>query len=154
MSNKFLNPQHIRKTLTFEQLEKLLTRHLEKRLTAIQEKLESYLQKLSKTVANIEWCRNQNTKTLQQNIDYVKNKIHSKNEIITTPINKHTDLLEKSKSHAIIKKSPYKDKHQYKQRSQQYNYRKVKSRQYILSKPCWISKLWEYGRWWKRSPWS
>ena len=111
MSNKFLNPQHIRKTLSFEQLETLLTRHLEKRLTAVQEKLESYLQKFSKRVANIECRQNQNTKTLQQNIDDLKNEIHSKNEIITTPINKHTDLLEKSKSHAIIKKSPYKDKH-------------------------------------------
>ena len=43
MSNKFLNPQHNRPT--FEQFEALLTRHLEKRLTAIQEKFESYLEK-------------------------------------------------------------------------------------------------------------
>ena len=83
MSDKFLNPQHIRKTLTFEQFEMLLTCHLEKRLTAIQEKRESYLVKFSKTVANIECCQHQNTKTLQQNIDDLKNEIHSKNEIIT-----------------------------------------------------------------------
>ena len=99
----------------------LLTRHLEKRLTAIQEKLESYLEKFSKTVANIECCQNQNTKTLQQNTDNLKNEILSKNGIIATPINKQTDLLKKSKSHAIIQKSSYKDKHQYNQKSQQYN---------------------------------
>ena len=84
MSDKFLNPHHIRKTLTFEQFEMLLTCHLEKRLTSIQEKRESYLVKFSKTVANIECCQHQNTKTLQQNIDDLKNDIHSKNEIITT----------------------------------------------------------------------
>ena len=60
------------KTLTFEKIETLLTRHLEKRLTAIQEKLESYSEKISKTVANIECCQNQNTKTLQQNIANLK----------------------------------------------------------------------------------
>ena len=56
------------KTLTFEQFETLIKRHLEKRLTAIQEKFESYLEKISETVANIKYCQNQNTKTLQQNI--------------------------------------------------------------------------------------
>ena len=64
------------------------------------------MEKFSKTVGNIEYCQNQNTKTLQQNIDDLRNEILSKNEIIATPINKQTDLLEKSKSHAIIKKSP------------------------------------------------
>ena len=47
------------KTLTFQQFETLLTRHLEKRLTAIQEKFESYLEKISKAVPNIK-CQNQN----------------------------------------------------------------------------------------------
>ena len=89
-------PSAQQKTLTFEQFETLLTRHLEKRLTAIQEKFESYLEKISKTVANIGCCKNQNTKTLQQNIANLKTELHSKNEIITTPINKQTDLLEKN----------------------------------------------------------
>ena len=74
-------------------------------LTAIQEKFESYLEKISKTVANIE-CQNQDTNTLQEDIDNLKNELLSKNEIT-----KQTDLLEKSKSNAIIQKSPYKDKH-------------------------------------------
>ena len=74
-------------------------------LTAIQEKFESYLEKISKTVANIE-CQNQDTNTLQEDIDNLKNELLSNNEIT-----KQTDLLEKSKSHAVIQKSPYKDKH-------------------------------------------
>ena len=86
------------KTQTFEQFETLLTRHLEKRLTEIREKIESYFEKISKTVANIECYQNQNTKTLQQIITNLKNELLSKNKIITTPINKQTDLLEKSKS--------------------------------------------------------
>ena len=40
--------------------------------------------------------------TLQQNIANLKNELLSKNESITTPITKQTDLLEKIKSHAII----------------------------------------------------
>ena len=83
----------------------------------MQEKFESYFGKITKTIANIECCQNQNTKTLQQNIPNLKNELLSKNEITTTPINKQTDLLEKSKSHAVIQKSPYKDKHRYNQRS-------------------------------------
>ena len=90
----------------------------EKRLTAIQEKFESHLEKIGETVANIEYCQNQNTKTLQQNIVNLKNELLSKNEIITTSINKQTDLLEKCKSHAIIQKSPYN------QRSQEDNLHK------------------------------
>ena len=101
------------KTLTFEQFETLLTCHLEKRLTEIQGKSESHFEKISKTVANIECCQNQNSKTLKQNIANLKNELLSKNEIITTPINRQTDLLEKSISHATIQKSPYKDKHRY-----------------------------------------
>ena len=58
-------PSHQQKTLTFQQFEMLLSCHLEKRLTVIQEKFESYLEKISKTVANIGCCQNQNTKTLQ-----------------------------------------------------------------------------------------
>ena len=58
-------PSVQKKTLTFEQFETLLTRHLEKRLTEMQEKFESYFEKTSKTVANIECYQNQNTKTLQ-----------------------------------------------------------------------------------------
>ena len=38
-------PSAQQKTLTFEQFETLLTCHLEKRLTAIQEQFESYLKK-------------------------------------------------------------------------------------------------------------
>ena len=38
-------PSAQQKTPTFEQFEALLTRHFEKRLTAIQEKFESYLEK-------------------------------------------------------------------------------------------------------------
>ena len=121
-------PSAQRETVTFEQFETLLTRHLDKSLTAIQEKFESYFEKISKTVANIECCQNQNTKTLQQNIANLKNELLSKNEIIATLINKQTDLLEKSKSHATIQKSPYKDKHRYNQRSHNKKiYRKVKS---------------------------
>ena len=41
--------------------------------------------------------------------------------LITTPINKQADLLEKSKSHATIQKSSYTDKHRDNQRSQQEN---------------------------------
>ena len=107
----------------------LLTRHLEKRLTAMQENFESYFEKISKTVANIEYCQNQNTKTLQQNIANFTNELLSKNEIITTPTNKHTDLLEKSESHATIQKSPYKDKHRYNPRSQQENLQKSQIQQ-------------------------
>ena len=84
------------------------------------------MEKFNKTVANIE-CQIQNTKTLQQNIHDLKNEILSKNEIITTLINKQTDLLEKSKSHAIIQKSPYNVKHRYNQRSQRYNQKVKKS---------------------------
>ena len=54
----------------------------------MQEKFESYFEKISKTVAIIGYCQNQNTKTLQQNIANLKNNLLSKNEIITTPINK------------------------------------------------------------------
>ena len=43
-------PSTQQKTLTFEQFETLLTHHLEKSLTEIQEKIESYLEKISKTV--------------------------------------------------------------------------------------------------------
>ena len=100
-------PSLQKKTQTFEQFETLLTRHLEKRLIEMQEKFESYFEKTSKRVANIECCQNQNTKTLQRNIANLKNELLSKNEIITTSINKQTDLLEKSKSHATIQKSPY-----------------------------------------------
>ena len=67
--------------------------------------------------------------TLQQNIANLKNELLSKNEIITTPITKQTDLLEKIKSHAIIQKSPYKDKHRYTQRSQQDNLQKSQVQQ-------------------------
>ena len=95
-------PSAQQKTLTFEQFETLLTRHLEKRLTTIQEKFESYFENISQTVANIECCQHQNTKKLQKNIANLKNELLSKNEIITNPINKQTDLLEKSKSHATI----------------------------------------------------
>ena len=95
----------------------------------MQEKFESYSEKISKTVANIECCQNQNTKTLQQNIANSKNELLSKNKIIITPINKQTDLLEKSKSHATIQKSPYKDKHRYNQRSQQENLQKSQIQQ-------------------------
>ena len=69
--------------------------------------------KISKTVANTECCQNQNTKRLQENIANLKNELLSKNEVITTSINKQTDLLEKSKSHAMIQKSPRKGKHRY-----------------------------------------
>ena len=69
--------------------------------------------KISKTVANTECCQNQNTKRLHENIAKLKNELLSKNEVITTSINKQTDLLEKSKSHAIIQKSPCKGKHRY-----------------------------------------
>ena len=62
------------------------------------------LEKISKTVANIECCQNQNTKTLQEDIPNLKNELLSRNEVITTPINKQTDLLEKSKFHATIQK--------------------------------------------------
>ena len=41
-------------TLTFEQFERLPTRHV----TAIQEKFESYFENISKTVANTECCQN------------------------------------------------------------------------------------------------
>ena len=87
------------------------------------------MEKISKTVANIECCQNQNTKTLQQNIANLKNELHSKNEIIATPINKQTDLLEKSKSHATTQKPPYKDKHRYNQRTQQENLQKIQIQQ-------------------------
>ena len=73
------------------------------------------MEKFSKAVANVKCC--QNTKTQQSNDD-LKNQILSKIEIIATPINKQTNLLEKGKSHAIIQKSPYKDKHRYNQRLQ------------------------------------
>ena len=126
---QILKPSAQQKTLTFEKFETLLIRHLEKRLTEIQEKFESYFEKISKTVANIERCQNQNTKILQQNIANLKNELLPKNEIITTPINKQTDLLEKSKSHAIIQKSPQKDKHRYNQRSQQENLQKSQIQQ-------------------------
>ena len=62
---------------------------------------------ISKTVVNIECCQNQNTKTLQQNITNSKNKLLSKDEIIKTLKNNQTDLFEKSKSHAITRKSSY-----------------------------------------------
>ena len=64
-------PSAQQKTLTFEQFETLLTHHPEKRLTAIQGKFESYQEKISKTVANIE-CQNQDTNTLQQDIANLK----------------------------------------------------------------------------------
>ena len=120
-------PSSQQKTLTFEKFETLLTRHLEKGLTAIQEKFESFFEKISKAIANIECCQNQNTKTLQQNIANLKNELLSKNEIIAAPKNKQTDLLEKSKSHATIQKSPYKDKHQHNQIYDKKIYREVKS---------------------------
>ena len=44
-------------------------------------------------------------------------------------MNKQTALLEKSKSHAIIQKSPYKCKHRYNQRSQQDNLEESQIRQ-------------------------
>ena len=59
----------------------------------------------------------------------MKNELLSKNEIITTSINKQTDLLEKSKSYATIQKSPYKNKHQYTQRSQQEKLQKTQIQQ-------------------------
>ena len=62
-------------------------------MTAIQEKIELYFEKISKIVANIECCQNQNTKRLQQN----KTRLHSRNEIIITPIKKKIDLLESSR---------------------------------------------------------
>ena len=77
----------------------------------MQEKFESYFEKISKTVAIIGCCQNQNTKTLQQNIANLKNNLLSKNEIITTPIDKRTNLFGKSKSLATIQKSRYRDKH-------------------------------------------
>ena len=55
-----LSPQQ--KLITFEQFKTLLRPHLEKRLTAIQEKFESFFKKSSKIVANIECCQNENTK--------------------------------------------------------------------------------------------
>ena len=99
------------KTLTFEPFETLLTRHIEKRLTAMQKKFESYFAKISKIVANIECCQNQNTKTLQQNITNLKNEFFSKNEIITTPINKpiylkKVNLMLQYKNHHIRKPKP------------------------------------------------
>ena len=87
------------------------------------------MEKIIKTVANVACCQNQNTKTLQKNIANLKNELLAKNVIITTPINKQTDLLDKSKSHAIIQKSQYKDKHQYNQSSQQDNLRKSQIQQ-------------------------
>ena len=48
--------------------------------------LNHTLKKISKTVANIECCQNQNTQTLQQNVANLKNESLSENEIITTPI--------------------------------------------------------------------
>ena len=89
-------PSAQQRTLIFEQFEMLVTFHLEKRLTAIQEKFESYFEKISKTVAKMESCRNQNTKTLQKYIANLKNELLSKNETITTPINKQTNLLKKN----------------------------------------------------------
>ena len=66
-------PSSQHKTIAIEQFGTLLICHLEKRLTAIQEKFESFFEKISKTVANVECCQNQNTKTLQQNIANLKN---------------------------------------------------------------------------------
>ena len=54
-------------------------------MTEIQEKIELYFEKISKIVANIECCQNQNTKRLQQN----KTRLH--------PIKKKIDLLESSR---------------------------------------------------------
>ena len=87
------------------------------------------MEKISKTVANVACCQNQNTKTLQKNIANLKNELLAKNVIITTSINKQTDLLDKSKSHAIIQKSQYKDKQQYNQSSHQDNLRKSQIQQ-------------------------
>ena len=122
------------KTPTFEQFETLLTRHLEKRLTAIQEKFESFFEKISKIVAYTKYCQNQNTKTLQQNIANLKNELLSKNEVITIPTNKQTHLLEKSKSHSTIQKSPYKGKHRHNQISQQENLQKSEIQQNEIQK--------------------
>ena len=47
---EILKPSAQQKSLTFDQFETLLPRHLEERLTAIQEKFESYLEKISKNV--------------------------------------------------------------------------------------------------------
>ena len=121
-------PSSQQKTLTFEQFETLLTRHLKKG-SQLEEKYESFFEKISKTVANMQCCQNQNSKTIQQNIANLKNELLSKNKIITTPVNKQTDLLEKNKSHATIQKSPYKDKHQYNQISQQENLEKSQIQQ-------------------------
>ena len=90
-------PSEQQKTLTFEQFEMPLTRHLEKRLTVMQEKFETYFEKLSKTVAHIECCQNQNTKTFQQNIANLKTDLLYKNEIVTTPIN----LMRQYKNHHV-----------------------------------------------------
>ena len=69
-------------------------------LTPLQEKFESYFGKISKTVANLECCQNQNSKILQQNITNLKNELLSKDKIIKTLMNNVTDLLKESKSHA------------------------------------------------------
>ena len=71
-------PSAQQETQTFGQFETLLTRHLEKRLTATQEKIESYFEKINKTVASMECCQNQNSKTLQHNIANLKNNLLSK----------------------------------------------------------------------------
>ena len=92
-------PSHQQKTLTFQQFEMLLSCHLEKRLTVIQEKFESYLEKISKTVANMEMMSKSKHWTLQKSISNLKNELLSKNEIITTLINKQN----KSKSLAKIR---------------------------------------------------
>ena len=100
-----------------------------KKGSQLEEKFESFFEKISKTVANMQCCQNQNSKTLQQNIANLKNELLCKNKIITTPVNKQSDLVEKSKSHAAIQKSPYKDKHQYNQISQQENLEKSQIQQ-------------------------
>ena len=65
----------------------------------MQEKFESYLEKISKTVANMEMMSKSKHWTLQKSISNLKNELLSKNEIITTLINKQN----KSKSLATIR---------------------------------------------------
>ena len=77
---------------------------------------------------------------MQQNITNLKSQLLSKNEIITTPVNKQTDVLEKSKSHAITQKSPYKDKHRHNQRPQQDKIQKSQIQKNQTQKPPQVQR--------------
>ena len=88
-------PSVQQKTITFDQL---LTRHLEKaHCNAL--KNESYFEKISKAVANIE-CQHQ---TSQQNTANLKYRLFSTNEIITAPIN--INIQTEYKNHHIRKRA-------------------------------------------------